>query len=121
MLTLGLLACFELAVFVLPDTMPGAAVAGLLALLLWALAGLAAVDLNAGFLHRLGFVFASAWTLGSVGRWLPALEAVYADAGDMPGLVLSVSVMAVAPLGMLLVSIAGPAENAFRKYRGRNR
>ena len=118
MLTLGLLACFELAIVVLPAAdLPVAAVAGIMALVLWAMAALASVDLGAGFLPRLGFVFASAWCLASIGRWIPALEEVYLGAGDMPGLVLSVSVMAVAPLGILMVSIAGPAGHAWGRFR----
>ena len=118
MLTLGLLACFELVIVVLPAAgLPGAAVAGFLALLLWAMVALASVDLNGGFLTRLGFVFASAWCLASIGRWIPALEELYLGAGDLPGLVLSVSVMATAPLGMLMVSIAGPAGHAWRRFR----
>ena len=118
MLTLGLLACFELVVVVLPAAdLPVAAVAGIMALVLWAMAALASVDLNGGFLTRLAFVFGSAWCLASIGRWIPALEEVYLGAGDMPGLVLSVSVMAVAPLGLLLVSIGGPSTHAWRRFR----
>ena len=112
------LVVLELLIVVLPDAgLPSAAVAGLMALVLLALVSLAAADLNGGFLTRLGFLFATAWYIGSIGRWLPELNAVFISAGDAPGMVLAMSLLIVAPLGLLLVSIAGPSMHAWRRYR----
>ena len=112
------LVVLELLIVVLPDAgLPPAASAGLLALALLAMVALAAVDLNSGFLPRLGFVFGVAWYLGSIGRWVVPMNDVFISAGDAPGMVLAMSLLLVAPLGLLMVSIAGPAAHGWRRWR----
>ncbi len=120
MVTLMTLAVWEMVIVVLPDAgLPPAAVAGLMALVLMALVAVAAVDLNAGFLTRLAFLIASAWYIGSIGRWMLPLNDLFVAVGDTPGMVLAMSLLIVAPMGLLLVSIAGPTAHAWRRYRNR--
>ena len=118
MITLVAVSLWELVIVVLPDAgLPSAAVAGLMALVLLALVSLAAADLNSGFLTRLGFLFALAWYIGSIGRWMVPMNDIYTEVGPMPGMTLALALLIVAPLGLLLVSIAGPSTHAWRRYR----
>ena len=121
MITLMTLAVWEMVIVVLPDAgLPSAAVAGLMALVLMALVALAAADLNAGFLPRLAFLIASAWYIGSIGRWITPLNDIYIEVGPMPGMALALALLIIAPTGLLLVSIAGPAGHAWRRYKNRD-
>ena len=99
--------------------LPSAAAGGLVALTLLAMVALASADLNAGFLPRLAFLIASAWYIGSIGRWMLPLNDLFVAVGDTPGMVLAMSLLIVAPMGLLLVSIAGPTAHAWRRYRNR--
>ena len=118
MVTLLCLVALEVALVVLPDSQfPDPAIAGLFAILLWAMVAVAVVDLNSGFLGRLGFLFATAWYIGSIGRWMVPMNDIYIAVGDMPGMTLALALLIVAPLGLLLVSIAGPSMHAWRRYR----
>ena len=118
MATLAALVIWEISIVVLPDAgLPPAAVAGLMALVLMALVAVATVDLNAGFVTRLAFLLATAWYIGSIGRWMVPMNDIYIAVGDMPGMTLALALLIVAPLGLLLVSIAGPSMHAWRRYR----
>ncbi len=118
MITLMTLAVWEMVIVVLPDAgLPPAAVAGLMALVLMALVAVASADLNAGFLTRLAFLIAAAWYVGSIGRWITPLNDIYIEVGPMPGMALALALLIVAPMGLLLVSIAGPSMHAWRRYR----
>ena len=81
---------------------------------LWALV---ALDVNAGFLTRLAFLFASAWYIG---RWITPLNEVYALAGALPGMTLELFLLIVAPVGVLAVSVAGPTAHAWKRYKNRD-
>ena len=120
MLTLILLAVFEVAIVVLPNTaLPAQAVAGLLSLLLISLTGLSALDHGAGFITRLAWLFALAWYMGSIGRWIPQLSEIYSSSTSGGGLALAAALLLIAPLGLLLVSITGPAMHAVGRFRNR--
>ena len=94
MITLIALTVWELVIVVLPDAgLPSAAVAGLMALVLLALVALASVDLNAGFLPRLVFLLATAWYIGSIGRWITPLNDIYTEVGPMPGMTLALALV----------------------------
>ena len=78
---------------------------------------LVSADLNAGFLPRLAFLFATAWYIGSVGRWVVPMNDLYIEVGHMPGMTLALALLIIAPLGLMLVSITGPTAHAWRRYR----
>ena len=121
MITLAILTVWEIALVMLPETeLPESAIAGVLTLLLWAVAVMGIVDVRSGFPGRLAYGFAIAWYIGSIGRWMVPLNDVYVEAGDAVGLVLSMAFLMLAPLAMLLTAGFGPAMNAVGKVRNRN-
>ena len=118
MLTLALLTLWEIALYTLPDSdLPDAATGGVLALILWIVAFMGAVDVRGGFIGRLAFVFAIAWYVSSIGRWAVLVDAVYQSSGDAVGLVLSAAFLVLAPLGLLVTAFAGPAAHAVNRFR----
>ena len=124
MLTLVLLTLWEMALYTLPDLhqLPDTATAGILTVLLWLLAFMGAADVKqGGFMGRLAFLFGIAWYISSIGRWAAPVDAVYSEAGDGIGLVLSVAFLVLTPTGMLLTAFIGPAAHAANKFRFRNK
>ena len=122
MITLVIVAVWELAIVVLPDSgLPPEMTAGLLALLVLSMVALSGVDLSAGFVPRLAYLFALAWYIGSVGRWIVPMDTLFIEVAPMPGMTLALALLIVGPLGLLMMAAVGPTQHAIRKYRRRNR
>ena len=116
MITIALLTLWEIALSILPDTrMPGAAIAGLLAVCLWMIAGGSLIDVRSGFLGRLAFVFGLAWYISSIGRWAASVDTIYILAGPDVGRVLAVAFLVITPVGMMLVAGLNPLVYVWRR------
>lgn len=105
MVVLGLLILWEVCLPILPTTgLSDAAVGGLLAFLLWCIGFLGYYEVVRNFMGRMAMGFALAWYLGSIGRWIPSVDRVYTDAGEGVSLLLAMSFLVVAPLGLVLTA-----------------
>ena len=58
------------------------------------------IDAKGGYLCRLGLLLALVWYMGSLVRWLPIMDAMYA--GGVTGEILGMAVLLVGPLAMVL-------------------
>ena len=117
MVVLAFLILWEAALPLLPASgLPDSAVAGMLAFTLWGIAFLGAYDVTSSFMGRMAMGFAMAWYLGSIKRWIPAVDQVYTDAGEGVSLLLAMSFLVLAPMGLLLTATLS-AWLKWREYR----
>ena len=106
MLTLTAIAVIEGLFFFLPQAgLPPDMVVAVMCLAFLSIGWASLMDLDGGYLRRLGYMLSIAWFCSALPRWAVHVEVIHSNASSETGIILGTAFLVVAPLSLLIAPL----------------